>query len=106
MAVGFSSFVVTFPEFAETSKELVDAKLVEARLRCSEAVFGDKYDLAVSYLAAHLLSSSPMGQHARLVPANAKVTREDALTTYERMYLQIRRECVVGIRVPNNPATS
>ena len=52
--------------------------------------------LAVGYMAAHLLSSSPMGQHARLVPTNAKATRAEALTTYERQYRAIQATVVSG----------
>ncbi len=99
MAVGFSSFVKAFPEFAETSKTLVEAKLAEARRRIDPEVWRTKTDDGVSYLAAHLIAMSPQGQHARLVPKNAKVTREDALTTYEREYQAMKREVTSGFRV-------
>ncbi len=99
MAVGFSSFIVAFPEFRETSKTLVDAKIAEAKLRIDPEVWRTKADLGVSYLAADLLSISAQGQHSRLQPGNAKVTREDALTTYERVYQSMKREVTSGFRV-------
>jgi hypothetical protein len=99
VAVDFTSFTNAFPEYKKTSVPLVDAKLAEARLQVDSEVWGTKTDLGVSYLAAHLLAMSSHGQHARLVPANAKATREDALTTYEREYQRLLRSVASGFRV-------
>ncbi len=99
MAVDFSTFVEGFPEFGEAPVSLVNAKLAEARLQVDAEVFGDKTDLAVTYLAAHLLSMSSFGQHSRLVPPNSKATREDALTTYEREFRRLVRSVTSGFRV-------
>lgn len=99
MSVGFSSFVEAFPEFREAPKTLVDAKLAEARLQVDPVVWRGKTDLGVSYLAAHLVAISPFGQHARLQPASAKVTRDEALTTYERHYRALVRSVSSGYRV-------
>lgn len=99
MAVSYETFVEGFPEFAKAPKTLVDRKIVEASRLVDREVWRDKADDGISYLAAHLLSMSPFGQHARLVPPNSKVTREDALTTYERQYLALRRMVASGFRV-------
>jgi hypothetical protein len=98
MAVTFSSFVEAFPEFRKSSKTLVEAKLAEARLQIDPVVWRTKTDLGVSYLAAHLISISPQGQFARLIPKNAKPTRDDALTTYEREYRRLVRSVTSGYR--------
>jgi hypothetical protein len=102
VTVGFDSFIAAFPEFEKVPKELVDAKIAEAKLEVAASVWGAKTDLGVSYLTAHLLSMSPFGQHARLIPPNAKVTREDALTTYERRYRALVRQVASGFRVVND----
>lgn len=99
MTVTFDSFVGGFPEFKGTPKTLVEAKIAEAKLMVDAEVFRGKTDLGVSYMTAHLLSFSAHGQHARLQPKNAKVTREDALTTYERMFRRIQRTVTSGFRV-------
>ncbi len=99
MAVGFSSFIVAFPEFSKAPKTLVEAKLAEARRSIDTAVFGGKADDAISYIAAHLLSMSSFGQHSRLIPRTAKATRDEALTTYEREYRRLVRQATSGFRV-------
>lgn len=99
MALDADGFRLRFPEFDRTPTELVDAKLAEAELEIDRTVWGTKADLGVGYLAAHLLSIAPTGQHARLVPRNAKATREDALTTYERQYKRLLKMVSSGFRI-------
>jgi len=103
VAVDYTNFCgdedAAFPEFAEAPKGLVERKIAEAARQVDREVFGDKADDAIGYLAAHLLSTSPFGQHARLIPKNAKQTRDDALTTYEREYRRLVRSCTSGFRV-------
>lgn len=99
MAVTYDSFIEAFPEFEEAKKKLVEAKIAEATRRVDPEVFRTKADDAIGYLAAHLLSMSPFGQHARLIPKNAKPTRDDALTTYEREYRALVRSVASGFRV-------
>lgn len=99
MAIGVDGFLTRFPEFKRTDLDLVQAKLDEAELLIDRTVWGTKSDLGVGYLAAHLLASAATGQNARLVPPNAKATREDALTTYERQYRMILRTVSSGFRV-------
>lgn len=99
MAVDGDSFREAFPEFDKAPVTLIDAKLAEARLQIDAAVWLHLADLGASYLAAHLIAISPFGQHARLVPPNAKANREDALTTYEREYRRLQRIVTSGFRV-------
>jgi hypothetical protein len=99
VTLAYDGFAARFPEFKQVKRETVEAKIAEAILQVAEAVYGAKTDLAVGYLAAHLLSIAPTGQQARLVPKNAKANREDALTTYEREYRRIQRMVTSGFRV-------
>ena len=99
MALTADGFRLRFPEFSRTPVALIDAKLAEAELEVSSTIWGTKADLGVGYLTAHLLSMAPTGQHARLVPRNAKATRRDALTTYERQYKRLLRMVSSGFRV-------
>jgi len=101
MAIGVSEFLVRFPEFRNADHSLIDAKLIEARAQIGASVWGDLYDQGVGYLAAHLLSVAPTGQHARLIPASAKASRDDSLTTYEREYKRLVLVVAHGFRVTN-----
>lgn len=98
MAVTVQSFKAAFPEFQRAADALVQTKIDEAELEVGTA-WGTTRDLGVSYLTAHLLSIAAQGQQARLVPANAKATREDALTVYERRYRELRLQVASGGRV-------
>jgi phage terminase small subunit len=99
VAVEFETFVDAFPEFRDASQVLVEAKIAEATLQVDPTVFRTKTDLTISYLTAHLLSMSSFGQHSRLIPSNAKATRDEALTTYEREYRRLVRAHTSGFRV-------
>ena len=39
----------------------MEAKIADAEARCGESAYGDQYDSAVKYLAAHLLTIAPFG---------------------------------------------
>ncbi len=103
MAIGVTEFLKRFPEFRRTDHDLIEAKLAEAAIEIDSGIWGDKYDLGLGYLAAHLLSLAPSGQHARLVPPNAKAERGDALTTYERQYKRLVLKVSHGFRVTGDP---
>lgn len=99
MAIGHTEFVASFPAFRKTDKAVVEAKLAEARRLIDTAVWGTLADDGIGYLAAHLLAMMPGGEHARLVPRNAKPVRGEALTTYERQYKKLQRTVASGFRV-------
>ncbi len=61
MAVTYASFIAEFPTFSEVEQVVIDAKIADAQARIDEAAFGDIYDVAVKYLAAHLLTIPPYG---------------------------------------------
>lgn len=84
-------FLVRYREF-ETNVTQVDAALADAALQISAAVFGDKYDVAHGYLAAHILTSSATGENARL----QWDTQE---SIHYRNFLKVRRQVVIGLGV-------
>jgi len=108
VAVSFSTFVVSFPAFKRTERPVVEAKIAEATRQVDAAVWGALADDGIGYLAAHLLAMMPGGEHARLVPKNAKPIRGEALTTYERQYKRLVRQVASGFRVvgPDQTAAS
>jgi len=59
MAVTEASFKALFPEFAASDTVRVQRCIDTAAECVSEDAFGTRYDLAVSYLAGHLLVSDP-----------------------------------------------
>ncbi len=106
MAVDYSSFVKAFPAFKKTSRDLVEAKIAEASREVDAVVWGELADDGIGYLAAHLMSMAPGGEHARLVPRNAKVVRGEALTTYERHYKRLVKMVASGFRVTGADQTA
>lgn len=84
-----TTFRASFPEFAATPDETVEAKLAEADRRVDARVFGDKADDAVGYLTAHLLATSPFGQHARLEDKSEE-------TIYLQEWRRLARSCAGG----------
>lgn len=59
MAVTEASFKAFFPEFAATDTARVERCIAVAEACVNETVFGDAYDVAASYLAAHILNQDP-----------------------------------------------
>lgn len=104
-ALSYSDFLVDFSEFGKVERKTVERRLASAHRQISEAVWGDTYLDGVGYLAAHLLAVGAKGQPARLVPASAKATREDSLTTYEREFRRLQRQVTSGFRVTGGTPT-
>lgn len=81
-------FFQRFPEFQGASTQLVVAKLAEASARISSGEFpGTTSDVAVGYLAAHLLWSSPFGASMRLDGAGEEVSSR-YWAEFERLRLE------------------
>lgn len=97
MALTYEQFRDRFPEFDSAPRTFVEAKLAEAALQIDFTTWGARGDLGHGYLAAHLLSIAPTGQHARLQPRTAKITQQDALTTYEREYRRLQLIATAGL---------
>lgn len=89
MAVTADQIRDEFPEFAKTSAKLVQAKLGEAALRCEATAYGALYDMAVKYLACHLIAMSPGGEALRIKYPH--LDRTQACTPYERTFNDITR---------------
>lgn len=129
MAIQYSEFITRFPEFSDKSLfpeprvQLFIDDAVILHLGTDEARWGGKYDIAHSYLSAHLLSvatDSEMGDKtAKMGPISSKsaggvsVTRsvvskdlstsDDFLngTVYGVQFKQIRNMCFVGVMAAN-----
>lgn len=103
-------------EFAAMTQSVLEGFIDEASAEVSEATYGDRYDQAVKYLAAHLAavmtagSTSPSGPvtsetAGRVSRSYAAVvmspTSADGLiaTTYGRRFADIRRQMAGGPRV-------
>ena len=101
-------------EFASLSESSISPSILEAEREVNESAFGDRYDDALKYLAAHLLAamrqgsqgasgavvSETVGPISRSYGA-AAITSSDALesTSYGRRYVEIRRQCAGGPQV-------
>lgn len=83
-ALTISEFTGARKEFAKTDTGLVQSCLDEARLRVNAEVWGDLTKIGQSWLAAHLIATSPMGQQARKQNAEEKTTY---LVEFERLEL-------------------
>jgi len=95
MTVTVDQIKAEFPEFANTSSELIGYKLADAQRLVSGDVFGSLVDDAVKYYACHLIALSPHGEFARLVESTEP---GGASTTYERQYQKLVRSTVIGPR--------
>lgn len=93
MTVTVAQIKAEFPEFANTSSELIAYKLADAQSLISGAVLGDLHDAAVKYYACHLIALAPHGEFARLVESTEP---GGASTTYERQYQKLLRSTVIG----------
>lgn len=93
MAVSLATFRTRYPEFSRAPDELVERKLEDAEQIVDRDIYGDeKADVAVLTYAAHLVASSPYGQHARLA------TR-DGRSVYLRNYEKLSRTVGLGVMV-------
>lgn len=55
--VTYAKFINLFPEFTEVNESYVETWLDATKLKLSEKVFGELYELAVYYLLAHTVST-------------------------------------------------
>ena len=92
MAVTASTFKSRWPEFSALADPDVTAAIAEATRRTDARVMGDRFDDAVSLLAADLLATGAFGQQARQDP---KAT-QGAVSTYRAQLQTLRRERAGG----------
>lgn len=114
-------FRVIAPEFSEMTDEEVAEMLELFSPMVSKKTFGTKYNLAMAYFVAHILSlnnvyTSVTGASSDASVAGVKREKEGDLereyaipdasdymsllykTYYGRMYLQIMKLCAIGIK--------
>ncbi len=89
--MNLAAFQAAFPEFALVDVVLIQAKLDHAETTVDAAIWGGRYDAGHGYMAAHLLSTSPLGQDARLSPSDEK-------SSYLEHYQRELRSATCGIR--------
>ncbi len=83
-----AEFLRRFPEFESAGEQLVTSNLAEAAARISGGEFpGTTSDVALGYLAAHLLWSSPFGASMRLDSAGEELTSR-YWAEFERLRLE------------------
>jgi len=114
MAVTPASIKAQFkPNFDSLDDSFILIKIEEAKLMVNRAAFGNKYDLAVSYMTAHLLelstrggnvgiiSSEKVGDLSRSFSASASDPGEASLgeTAYGKFFLSLRKT------IPKSPLT-
>lgn len=95
MAVTPADFKASFPEFAGSvpvDDAYIQVWLTRAARHVSVTVWRDKYDDGVLFLAAHLMTTSPTGQGAKLNNADGK-------STYGAQYERMKLEVTGGFRV-------
>lgn len=115
MSVSPSDVKDIAPELAGVSDARVTRFINRAKLSVNEDVFGDTYDLAVTYLAAHMLAVSPEtsggGAVSQIVTSekvgdlsrtyqesNSSIVEPTSLsrTRYGDEFLRLRRACVIS----------
>ena len=92
MAVDRTSLITRFPEFTNATEALVTACIAEAELMVDRSYYGEKADMAVTHLAAHLVAINPLGEMARLDKKGDK-------TIYLISFEKIKRSLGAGCRV-------
>ena len=114
-------FRVIAPEFSEMTDEEVTAMLELFAPMVSKHTFGNKYNLALAYFVAHIISlnnvyTTTAGASSDASVAGVKRDKEEDMereyaipdasdymsllykTYYGRMYLQIMKLCAIGIK--------
>lgn len=87
-----AGFRARFPEFKAVSDAYITTQLADAQLQVDPAVWLDKTDLGIYYLAAHTFALSPAGNAAKLVA-------KDGSTTYGTKYRELQLSVASGGRV-------
>ena len=86
------NFLQRFPEFADTENKLLEMALGEAQSEMNPQYWGELFDVASSYLAAHKLAISPLGEPSRLDGVQEK-------SIYQLEYERLCRSAFLGARV-------
>jgi hypothetical protein len=92
MAVSVRRFKAEFPEFKDTSEDVISANLSRASRQVNQNVWGAQADDGISLLTAHMLAMSPRGEQAKLKFKNRG-------THYKEMYDDLVMQVTSGGRV-------
>ena len=92
MAVTIADIKASFPALATAPDELVQIKLDEATLRVNVDAWGNRADMGVHYLTAHLVTLDPAGVKARKVNSTGE-------SVYLAEYNRLLRAVASGFRV-------
>ena len=92
MSVTRITLIARFPEFTSTPEALVNASIADAILQVDSDYYGTKADMAITYLAAHLIALNPLGEMARLDKKGEK-------TIYLLLFDKVKRSLGAGLRV-------
>lgn len=92
MAVNADLIRAEFPEFDELTDPEIDPKIADAALCVNSETWGDRADIGVKYMTAHLLAISPLGEQAKLVAKTGQ-------TTYLMTFEKYKRSVASGCRV-------
>lgn len=85
------AFLERFPEF-KTAGLLITAALTDAATRVNAVTYGDAREVAIQWMAAHILAVSPYGRSQRLV-------NDDGTTNYLKEFEKIKAENTPGMIV-------
>lgn len=89
MTVTARKFRAEFPDFQNTDETVIDRALRDAYLLYDATVWGNKYDLIVSWEAADQLSYSGMGEKARL-------KKDPSETVYRKRIDSLTNQVTIG----------
>ncbi len=98
MAASRATFIIQFPEFADTLETLVEAILAGAELEIDREVWGAKGDQGQMYLAAHKLALSPFGNNAQMI-LTPQAPGAHGQTVFGTHYDSLVRQVSSGFRV-------
>jgi len=106
-----SSIKAMFPEFANMSDNLIEIYITNSQVLVNRCLYGNYYELALSYLTAHMLkiandkgkelSSETVDKLSRSYATTngTSLTNNSYLsTTYGKMYQDIRKKALSTIR--------
>jgi len=85
-------FKERFLEFEDTDEKLIRMALAEAQSEMNPEFWGEFFDVASFYLAAHKIAISPMGEPSRLEGVSEK-------NIYQLEYERLCRSAFLGARV-------
>lgn len=92
MAVDVDTFREALPEFEPATPDMIRRAIEEATSRVDPQVWGDKTDVGIKWLTAHILASGQFGKMARLVS-------KEGNTVYQQRFKELVNEVAAGFRV-------